>query len=340
MISGAAQADIPILVISARKGEFETGFEKGGQTREHATLVKIIGLKRLIVIINKMDDSTVNWSKERYDEIVSKISPFLKSVGFNLKSEVEFIPISGFSAQNLLEPVPKTVCSWYEGPSLLEYLDHMPGIERKIDAPFIIPIANKFRDLGTMITGKLECGTVSKNQEVIIMPNRKIAEIAAVYLEETEVKKAFAGDNVKLKLKGVEEDEICIGFVVCDPIKPVHMANCFIAKIVFMDIKNIVAPGYTAVMHVHMASEEVTITKFICMIDKKTGEKIPKRPKFVVNGDAVVIQFKCKDVVCLETIDQGGQLGRITLRDEGKTIAMGQILKLIDFDESSATEVS
>lgn len=65
MISGAAQADVAVLVISARKGEFETGFEKGGQTREHAMLVKTAGVQKLVVVINKMDDSTVNWEKER-----------------------------------------------------------------------------------------------------------------------------------------------------------------------------------------------------------------------------------------------------------------------------------
>lgn len=85
MISGAAQADIGVLVISARKGEFETGFEKGGQTREHAMLAKTAGVRRLIIVINKMDDPTVLWSKERYDECVSKLVPYLKSVGYKDK---------------------------------------------------------------------------------------------------------------------------------------------------------------------------------------------------------------------------------------------------------------
>jgi peptide chain release factor subunit 3 len=65
MISGAAQADVGVLVISARKGEFETGFDKGGQTREHAVLAKMQGINKLVVVINKMDDPTVEWSKER-----------------------------------------------------------------------------------------------------------------------------------------------------------------------------------------------------------------------------------------------------------------------------------
>ncbi len=114
MISGAAQADVAILVISARKGEFETGFEKGGQTREHIMLVKTAGVNKLIVVINKMDDSTVGWEKSRYEEIRDKLTPFIRSAGFNPKTDVTFIPVSAYTGANLKERVSKSVCSWYE----------------------------------------------------------------------------------------------------------------------------------------------------------------------------------------------------------------------------------
>lgn len=114
MISGAAQADVAVLVISARKGEFETGFEKGGQTREHILLVKTAGVSKLIVVVNKMDDPTVEWAKSRYDEIKDKTSPFIRSAGFNLKTDVSFIPVSAYTGANLKDEVPKSVCSWWE----------------------------------------------------------------------------------------------------------------------------------------------------------------------------------------------------------------------------------
>ena len=114
MISGAAQADVAILVISARKGEFETGFEKGGQTREHIMLVKTAGVSKVIVVINKMDDSTVEWSKARYDEIKEKLTPFIRAAGFNLKTDVSFIPVSAYTGANLKERIAKSVCSWWE----------------------------------------------------------------------------------------------------------------------------------------------------------------------------------------------------------------------------------
>jgi peptide chain release factor subunit 3 len=114
MISGAAQADIAILVISARKGEFETGFERGGQTREHIMLVKTAGVSRIIVAINKMDDPTVEWKKQRYDEIKDKLTPFIKSAGFNPKTDVTFIPVSAYMGTNLQDRVSKATCPWWE----------------------------------------------------------------------------------------------------------------------------------------------------------------------------------------------------------------------------------
>lgn len=113
MISGAAQADVAILVISARKGEFETGFEKGGQTREHIMLVKTAGVSKVVIVINKMDDTTVNWEKSRYEEIRDKMIPFIKASGYNPKTDVSFIPVSAQTGMNLKDRVPKSVCAWW-----------------------------------------------------------------------------------------------------------------------------------------------------------------------------------------------------------------------------------
>jgi peptide chain release factor subunit 3 len=114
MISGAAQADVALLVISARKGEFETGFERGGQTREHITLVKTAGVNKIVVVINKMDDSTVKWEKARYEEIKEKLMPFLRGASFNLKTDVSWVPVSAYTGANLKERVNKSLCAWWE----------------------------------------------------------------------------------------------------------------------------------------------------------------------------------------------------------------------------------
>jgi peptide chain release factor subunit 3 len=158
MIGGAAQADIGVLVISARKGEYETGFEKGGQTREHAMLAKTQGVNKLVIAVNKMDDPTVEWSEERYKECTGKLTLFLKGLGYNPKTDLTFMPIAAQTTVNIKDRVSKDLAPWFDGPSLLEFLDSMQGLERKINAPFMMPIAAKYRDLGTMIEGKIESG--------------------------------------------------------------------------------------------------------------------------------------------------------------------------------------
>ena len=129
MIGGASQADVGILVISARKGEYETGFEKGGQTREHALLAKTQGVNKIIVVVNKMDDSTVGWSKERYQECTTKLGAFLKGIGY-AKDDIIYMPVSGYTGAGLKDRVDPKDCPWYDGPSLLEYLDNMDTMDR------------------------------------------------------------------------------------------------------------------------------------------------------------------------------------------------------------------
>jgi peptide chain release factor subunit 3 len=151
MIEGAAQADIGILVISARKGEFETGFERDGQTREHVLLAKTAGVKHIILAINKMDEPTVKWDQERYDSIIAKMAPFLKASGYG-KNDIDHIPISGFTGANMKDPVDASVCPWYSGPSLLQLLDQIP-LDRKYSGPFLMPIADKLKVFIRLFSG-------------------------------------------------------------------------------------------------------------------------------------------------------------------------------------------
>lgn len=158
MISGASQADVGLLVISARKGEYETGFEKGGQTREHAMLAKTQGVNKILIVVNKMDDPTVEWSEDRFKECTTKVVQFLKGVGYNPKTDISMMPVSAQTFTGIKDRVPKKLAPWYDGPSLLEYLDNMQALERKLNAPFMMPIAAKYKDMGTMIEGKIESG--------------------------------------------------------------------------------------------------------------------------------------------------------------------------------------
>ncbi|KAH6617871.1 P-loop containing nucleoside triphosphate hydrolase protein [Chaetomium sp. MPI-SDFR-AT-0129] len=333
MIGGASQADVGILVISARKGEYETGFEKGGQTREHAMLAKTQGVNKLVVVINKMDDPTVNWSQERYTECTTKLQQFLKGTGYNLKTDVFFMPIAAQQTQGIKDRVPKDKCPWYDGPSLLEYLDGMSTLERKVNAPFMMAVSGKYRDMGTMIEGKIEAGVIKKGMSVIMMPNKQTIDVAAVYGEtEDETSIAQCGDQVRLRLRGIEEEEILPGFVLCSPKRLVHNVAQFEAQIRILDLKSILTAGFNCVLHVHAAIEEVTFASLLHKLQKGTNRKSKLPPSHAKRGDSIIAILQVTGgagSVCVERFEDYPQMGRFTLRDQGQTIAIGKITRLI-----------
>ncbi|XP_005371902.1 eukaryotic peptide chain release factor GTP-binding subunit ERF3B [Microtus ochrogaster] len=327
MIGGASQADLAVLVISARKGEFETGFEKGGQTREHAMLAKTAGVKYLIVLINKMDDPTVDWSSERYEECKEKLVPFLKKVGFSPKKDIHFMPCSGLTGANIKEQ--SDFCPWYTGLPFIPYLDSLPNFNRSVDGPIRLPIVDKYKDMGTVVLGKLESGSIFKGQQLVMMPNKHNVEVLGIVSDDAETDFVAPGENIKIRLKGIEEEEILPGFILCEPSNLCHSGRTFDVQIVIIEHKSIICPGYNAVLHIHTCIEEVEITALISLIDKKSGEKSKTRPRFVKQDQVCIARLRTAGTICLETFKDFPQMGRFTLRDEGKTIAIGKVLKLV-----------
>ena len=320
MIGGASQADVGILVISARKGEYETGFEKGGQTREHAILAKTQGVNKLVVAVNKMDDPTVEWSHDRYKECTEKLMNFLnRQVGY-AKADVKFMPISAQTTVGIKNRVPKDLAPWYDGPSLLEFLDGLKTLERKVKAPFMMPINGKYRDMGTMIEGKIEAGQLKKENKYLMMPNREEISISALYGEtEEEVAGASCGDQVRLRVRGVEEEDILPGFVLCAPKRPVHCVSGFEAQIMLLELKSILSAGFNCVLHVHSAIEEVTFAELLHKLEKGTGRKSKKPPPFGKQGMSIIARLEViggAGKVCVERYEDYAQMGRFTLRDQ------------------------
>ena len=327
MITGTAQADVAILVISARRGEFETGFEKKGQTREHAILVKTAGIKHIVVLVNKMDDITVSWDRERFDEIREKLTPFLKKVGYSPKSDIMYIPVSGLGGANLNTNTGE--CHFYTGPGFVEYLDSLPPVARLFEGPFRLPVIDKMKDMGTVVLGKIESGCVVPGQQLIMMPYKTMVEVVHILFENDELMpRGECGDNVRMRLKGIEEEEILPGFVLCEPSSLCMTTSLFDVQIVILEHKNIICAGYNAVMHIHSCVEEVQVAELLSMVDRKTGDRSKKKPRFVRTDDVVICRLQASFPLCIETFKDFPQMGRFTLRDEGKTVAIGKIIRI------------
>ncbi|KAL9262440.1 Eukaryotic peptide chain release factor GTP-binding subunit ERF3A-like protein, partial [Drosera capensis] len=342
MISGASQADIGVLVISARKGEFETGYEKGGQTREHVQLAKTLGVSKLLVVVNKMDDPTVNWSKERYDEIESKMIPFLRSSGYNVKKEfstllfadVQFLPISGLIGTNMKTRVDKKTCSWWNGPCLFEAMDVIEVPLRDPNGPFRMPIIDKFKDMGTVAMGKVESGSVREGDALLVMPNKVQVKVLSVYCDENKVSRAGPGENLRVRVSGIEEDDILSGFVLSSISRPIAAVYEFVAQLQILELLDnaIFTAGYKAVLHIHAVVEECEIIELLQQMDPKTRKLMKKKVLFVKNGAVVMCRIQVNSMICVEKFSDFPQLGRFTLRTEGdelgKTIAVGKVTDL------------
>ncbi|XP_042399003.1 eukaryotic peptide chain release factor GTP-binding subunit ERF3A-like [Zingiber officinale] len=337
MISGASQADVGVLVISARKGEFETGYEKGGQTREHVQLAKTLGVSKLVVVVNKMDDPTVKWSKERFHEIESKMVPFLKSSGYNVKKDVQFLPISALFGANMKTRMEKSICDWWSGPCLFEVLDSIEVPPRDPNGPVRMPIIDKYKDMGTVVMGKIESGSISEGDNLLVMPNKASVKVLSIICDENKVRRAGPGENVRVKLAGVEEEDILAGFVLSSVAKPIGAVSEFNAQLQILELLDnaIFTAGYKAVLHIHSIVEECEVVELLEEIDTKKKKdadprkkKAKRKPLFVKNGAVVVCRIQVTNLICIESFSDFAQLGRFTLRTEGKTVAVGKVVAL------------
>jgi peptide chain release factor subunit 3 len=339
MIMGASQADIAVLVVSARKGEFETGFDRGGQTREHAMLAKTLGVTHLVVVVNKMDDPSVQWDKKRFDECVTKTRPFLKSCGFTIKKEVTFMPLSGLSGANIKDPVDPKVCPWWSEcvkngdnntteSTLVELLDSLVIKGRDPAAPLRIPVLERYNDRGTIAMGKVESGTLRPGMKVIVMPTRNEYKVDSVWAGEDPVKFAKPGENILVKLSGCGLEDVQKGFVICTnpPCRAVTRIICQIGLMDLPDNAKIFTAGFEAMFHAHTVEEECTVVKIFETTNRKG--LVDKSGGFARVGMKVVCMIETARSVSVETYDDKPFLGRFTLRTEGKTIAVGKILKL------------
>ena len=199
--------------------------------------------------------------------------------------QIHFMPISAASTIGIKDRVPKDLAPWYDGPALLEYFDNLMSLERKVKAPFMMPINGKYRDMGTIIEGKIEAGQCKKSRTYIIMPNSQEVSISAVYGDaEDEVSGASCGDQVRLRIRGAEEEDITPGFVLCAPERPVHCVQAFEAQIALLELRSILTAGFNCVLHVHAAIEEVTFVALLHKLEKGSGRRSKRQPAFGKQG--------------------------------------------------------
>ncbi|XP_072576556.1 HBS1-like protein isoform X2 [Vulpes vulpes] len=328
MITGAAQADVAILVVDASRGEFEAGFETGGQTREHGLLVRSLGVTQLAVAVNKMDQ--VNWQQERFQEITGKLGHFLKQAGFK-ESDVAFIPTSGLSGENLITRSQSgELTKWYKGLCLLEQIDSFKPPQRSIDKPFRLCVSDVFKDQGSgfCVTGKIEAGYIQTGDRLLAMPPNETCTAKGITLHDEPVDWAAAGDHVSLTLVGMDIIKINVGCIFCGPKEPIKSCTRFRARILIFNIEIPITKGFPVLLHYQTVSEPAVIKRLISVLNKSTGEVTKKKPKLLTKGQNALVELQTQRPVALELYKDFKELGRFMLRYSGSTIAAGVVTEI------------
>uniref|UniRef100_UPI0037E76145 HBS1-like protein isoform X1 n=2 Tax=Semicossyphus pulcher TaxID=241346 RepID=UPI0037E76145 len=328
MITGAAQADVAVLVVDASRGEFEAGFEAGGQTREHALLVRSLGVTQLAVAVNKMDQ--VNWQQERFKDITSKLGHFLKQAGFK-ESDVFYIPTSGLSGENLItRSSVSELTSWFSGPSLLEQIDAFKAPQRSVDKPFRLCVSDVFKDQGSgfCVTGKIEAGYIQTGDRILAMPPNETCTVKGITLHDEALDWAAAGDHVSLTVTGMDIIKINVGCVFCDPKEPIRVCTRFRARVLLFNIEVPITQGFPVLLHYQTVSEPATIRKLISVLHKSSGEVLKKKPKCLSKGMNAIVEIQTQRPVSLELYKDYKELGRFMLRYVGSTIAAGVVTEI------------
>ncbi len=331
MITGASQADAAILVFSAKTSEFAAAISDNGQGREHAFLAKTLGVKKLVLAINKMDDASVNYAEDRFNEVKAEIVILLKVVGYNTDADVTFLPVSAFKGDNLAEPSENM--KWWKGPTLVDALDSLPVPEKPTGKPLRIPVQDvyKIKGAGVVPVGRVETGMMKVGMQCVIAPTNFLGELRSIEMHHEAMQSAEPGDNVGFNIRGITMKDIFRGCVVADAKNPctvIGPQDRLTAQVIVIWHPTAVALGYTPVVHSHTAQIACKFVELSKKLDGKTGQVLEDNPQFIKKGDAAIVKLQPIKKFPLEKYKDFPELGRIAVRDMGRTVSVGVVLNI------------
>jgi len=343
-LAGAARADAAVLMLDATPGAFEAGFAlaqpgagpgaAGGQTREHAALARACGVSHLIVAVNKLD--TCGWARERYDAIRAEATPALRAAGWR-DAAVTWLPLAGREGVNLAAPVAGSthpLAQWWSGPSLLGAVDALPPRPPPPAAPLRLPVwdllSGGARSLGPCAAGgKLEAGALRPGMQVLLQPAGVLATVKALESDGQALAAAREGDAVEVGLSGLADTSaLALGTVLCSPAWPAPVAARLTARLTVLDSRMPLLRGATVTLHVGAGREPARVNALLSQLDPATGELLRARPRCLARGHAGVVELIPERPLVAERYADCRALGRLALREGGRTLAVGVVLDI------------
>ena len=320
MITGASQADAAVLVVAANDGVMP-------QTKEHMFLSMTLGIKQLIIAVNKMDME--DYSEDRFNEVKDEVATLLKSIGRDPKT-TPFIPLSAFEGDNIKEKSDNM--PWYKGDTLMDELDKLTPPEKPVDLPLRIPIQDVYSitGVGTVPVGRVECGVMKQGDNVIFEPAGVSGEVKSIEMHHEVFDVAEPGDNIGFNVRGVGKNDISRGDVAGHTADAPTVAKQFTAQVVVLQHPGVITVGYTPVFHCHTSQTACTFLDLTSKLDPATGQPEKEKPDFIRTGDAAIVEIKPTKPMVMEEARKIPPMGRFAIRDMGQTVAAGLCLKITD----------
>ena len=361
MISGAAQADVALLMVPA-DGNFTTAIQKGnhkagevqGQTRQHARLINLLGVKQLIVGINKMDCDTAGYKESRYEEIRNEMKNMLIKVGWKkdyVEKCVPVLPISGWMGDNLIKKT--TNMDWWKGMDCEDYagkgtkhhvdclLDVLNGMvnkpERLPDAAMRLPISGvyKIKGVGDVLAGRVEQGGVRPGEEVVFIPTHTVSnpctgKVFTVEMHHKRVEIAHPGDNVGMNIKGLDKINMPRTGDVMIYKKDDSLKACqdFNAQVQVLDVPGQLKPGYSPVAFVRCGRSACKMTTLVFKVGKETGGKKLESPQALKSNEVAEAVFEPQHPFVVDHFKACDGLARIAFLDGNTAVMLGKITKV------------
>jgi len=360
MISGAAQADVCLLMVPA-DGNFTTAIQKGdhkageiqGQTRQHARLLNLLGVKQLVVGVNKMDTDTAGpYGQARFDEIATEMRDMLVKTGWKpdfVKSSVPVIPISGWQGDNLLKKSDKM--PWYKGQEVVNasgtkvpchtLLDVLNGFvempTRKSDAPMRVPISGiyKIKGVGDVLAGRVEQGVVQANKDVVFLPTHTTAtpcagKVFTVEMHHKKVEKGETGDNIGMNIKGLEKQNMprTGDVMIYKEDKSLSHVKRFTAQVQTLEIPGEIKTGYSPIGFVRCGRSACKITALNWKIGKETGRKKAENPHALKGNEAAEVVFEPIQPLVVDSFTNCEGLSRIAFLDGNSAVMLGKVVSV------------
>jgi elongation factor 1-alpha len=320
MITGASQADAAFLCVAAKEGVQP-------QTKEHAWLLRTMGVKQVAVLVNKMD--TVEYKEDAFNKVKEEVSDILKQARYSI-DEITFIAASGLKGDNVFNKSENM--DWYKGPTVHQQLDLFKEPEKPTGLPLRMPLQDVYdiTGIGTVPVGKIETGVMKIGQKVVVLPGRSgtgvSGEVRTIEMHHEQMKEAEAGDNVGINIRGVGKKDVARGDVVCDASDPATLAEEFVAQVAIIAHPTVIAKGYTPVFHVHTAQVPC---QFIELIEKTGADgKVVPNPDFLKNGEVAKVRLKPVGNLVLEAQSKNPHMSGFAIRDAGATVAAGVCIEV------------